>query len=81
MYWALITLTTVGYGDYAPESVVGHVIAGLCAVCGVIVLALPIGIIASSFHTFYNYHNFANKHVRKYGKQLPTSGCFNEENN
>lgn len=71
MYWALITLTTVGYGNYVPDTVAGHVIAGACAVCGVLFLALPIGVIASSFYTFYNYHKYADKHVKRYGKESP----------
>lgn len=69
MYWALITLTTVGYGHYIPETVAGHVIAGICAVCGVVCLALPVGVIASSFHTFYTYQKYARKHVSLYGKE------------
>lgn len=69
MYWALITLTTVGYGNYVPDTAIGHVIAGACAICGVLFLSLPIGVIASSFHTFYNYHKYAEKHVKLYGKQ------------
>ena len=68
MYWALITLTTVGYGHYIPDTSFGHVIAAACGVCGVVCLALPIGIIASSFHTFYNYQKYAQKHVHQYGK-------------
>ena len=44
MYWALITLTTVGYGDYYPETIIGHVLAGACAVCGVVTLAMPISL-------------------------------------
>jgi potassium voltage-gated channel Shaw-related subfamily C protein len=62
MYWALITVTTVGYGDYTPQSVAGHVIAGACASCGVLILALPIGVIASSFYTFYNCNKYGTKH-------------------
>ena len=68
MYWALITLTTVGYGHYIPDTSIGHVIAAACAICGVVCLALPIGIIASSFHTFYNCQKYAQKHVNLYGK-------------
>ncbi|KAH3861097.1 hypothetical protein DPMN_024025 [Dreissena polymorpha] len=63
MYWALITLTTVGYGRYVPTSVLGHVVAGACALCGVLVLALPIGVIASAFYTFYYNHKYASKHL------------------
>ncbi|XP_060579251.1 potassium voltage-gated channel protein Shaw-like [Ruditapes philippinarum] len=62
MYWALITVTTVGYGDYVPVTPAGHVVAIACAVCGVIILALPIGIIASSFYTFYNCHKYCRRH-------------------
>lgn len=64
MYWALITLTTVGYGRYFPRTVFGHMIAGACAICGVIVLALPIGIMASTFYTFYSYNKYAKQHIR-----------------
>ncbi|XP_052777839.1 potassium voltage-gated channel protein Shaw-like [Mya arenaria] len=64
MYWALVTLTTVGYGRYVPYSVLGHIIAAACALCGVLVLALPIGVIASTFYTFYNYHKYAAKHLQ-----------------
>ncbi|XP_053383196.1 potassium voltage-gated channel protein Shaw-like [Mercenaria mercenaria] len=64
MYWALITVTTVGYGDYVPISPVGYVIAGACAVCGILILALPIGIVASSFCTFYNYRKFGRRHFQ-----------------
>ena len=64
MYWALITVTTIGYGDYVPTTTAGHVIAVACAVCGVLILALPIGIIASSFYTFYNYHKYCRRHYQ-----------------
>lgn len=49
MYWAIITLTTVGYGDVTPATPLGRVIAGITAIAGLIMLALPVGIIASAF--------------------------------
>ena len=49
MYWAVITLTTVGYGDITPVSVFGKLIAVFAAIGGVIVVALLTGIVASSF--------------------------------
>ena len=49
MYWAVITLTTVGYGDITPVSVLGKLIAVFAAIGGVIVVALLTGIVASSF--------------------------------
>ena len=49
MWWSIITLTTVGYGDVAPVTNVGRLLAGLIAVMGVALFALPAGILASSF--------------------------------
>ena len=70
MYWALITLTTVGYGDFYPESVLGHVLAGACAVCGVVTLAMPIGVIASSFNSYYSYHKDVSYHLKKHKPKI-----------
>ena len=50
MYWALITLTTVGYGDITPITVAGKLIAVGSAILGVIVVAIITGIVASSFN-------------------------------
>ena len=49
IYWALITLTTVGYGDVTPVTALGKLISVISAMGGVIVVALLTGIIASSF--------------------------------
>ena len=49
MWWSIVTLTTVGYGDVAPITAAGRVIAGVIAVLGVALLAIPTGIMAASF--------------------------------
>jgi len=49
MWWAIVTLTTVGYGDVVPVTPIGKIIAGLTAVMGIVMLALPVGIIATAF--------------------------------
>jgi len=49
MWWALVTLTTVGYGDVVPVTALGKVIAGFVAVIGVCMAALPAGLLASGF--------------------------------
>lgn len=49
MWWAIVTLTTVGYGDVVPVTLAGRIIAGLTMVTGMLMLALPIGIVASAF--------------------------------
>lgn len=54
-WWAIITMTTVGYGDAYPVSIAGYIIAAFCAISGLILLALPIPIIASNFHLYYGF--------------------------
>ena len=50
MWWTIITLTTVGYGDVSPVTVMGKCIAAFTAIFGVIVVALLTGIVANSFN-------------------------------
>ncbi|HVY87013.1 MAG TPA: ion transporter [Caulobacterales bacterium] len=49
LWWAIVTLTTVGYGDVYPETVLGRIAAGLIAVAGIGIVAMPTGILASAF--------------------------------
>ncbi len=49
MWWSIITLTTVGYGDVSPVTPLGKVMAGVIAVLGIGMFALPAGILGSGF--------------------------------
>ncbi|MEO8926754.1 MAG: cyclic nucleotide-gated ion channel [Caulobacteraceae bacterium] len=49
MYWAITTLSTVGYGDEVPLTMLGKLIAGVTMVLGLVLFAMPIGIIAKGF--------------------------------
>ena len=49
MYWATVSLTTVGYGDIYPVSTIGRIIAMVSSVFGVAIVALPSGIITAGY--------------------------------
>ena len=48
-WWAIATLTTVGYGDVTPITPLGRLFGGVVMVCGLCILALPVAIIATGF--------------------------------
>ena len=58
MWWALATLTTVGYGDVVPATDLGRAIGGLVMLFGLGMFALPIGIIASGFASEIHRRDF-----------------------
>jgi voltage-gated potassium channel len=49
MWWAIVTLGTVGYGDVVPMTALGKVIATTAIFLGLVMIALPVGIIANAF--------------------------------
>jgi len=49
VYWAIVTLTTVGYGDIAPVTPLGHFIAALVMIMGYGIIAIPTGIITAEY--------------------------------
>ena len=49
LWWSIITLTTIGYGDTFPVTALGRVFAGLTAIAGVGLVAMPTGILAAAF--------------------------------
>jgi len=48
-YWAIVTVTTVGYGDIAPQTVLGRVVASLLMIVGYGIIAVPTGIVSFEF--------------------------------
>lgn len=49
MWWAIATLTTVGYGDVYPVTGIGRLLASIIAVVGIALFALPAGILGAGF--------------------------------
>lgn len=64
MWWAIVTLTTVGYGDVYPESALGRVAAGLVALAGIGIVAMPTGILASAFAEEFRERHEAQERAR-----------------
>ncbi|WP_321391630.1 cyclic nucleotide-gated ion channel [Emcibacter sp.] len=58
MWWSLTTLTTVGYGDVVPITIVGKLFGGIVMIFGLAMYALPIGIIASGFSNEIHRQDF-----------------------
>ncbi|MBY0565374.1 MAG: ion transporter [Hyphomonadaceae bacterium] len=66
LWWAIVTLTTVGYGDVYPETVLGRIAAGIVAITGIGIVAMPTGILASAFA-----EEFRERHQAKQFKNKP----------
>ena len=56
VYWAIVTLTTVGYGDIAPGTPFGQFVAAIIMIMGYAVIAVPTGIVTAEFANMKNDH-------------------------
>ena len=67
LWWAVVTMTTVGYGDVVPKSTLGKIIGSACAIEGLLMLAMPLAIIATKFNAHYQ----KMKDIQKFNKIFP----------
>ena len=76
MWWAIVTLTTVGYGDIVPVTAMGKVFGGIIGLLGIGMIALPAAILASGFaENVHNRKQAYNRHVER----LLEDGIIDEE--
>ena len=61
IYWAIVTMTTVGYGDISPDTALGQAIAAVVMIIGFSIIAVPTGIVASE--------------IAKAAKKVSTQAC------
>jgi voltage-gated potassium channel len=54
VYWAIVTMTTVGYGDLSPQTVLGKTIASMVMILGYGIIAVPTGIVTAELSSVYS---------------------------
>lgn len=63
LWWSVVTLTTVGYGDMVPVTIIGKVLTGVILLIGVALFALPAGIITAGFLDEMRSHKKTKSHT------------------
>lgn len=78
IWYAIVSATTVGYGDLVPTSDLGRLIGGVLLMTGVIVLALPIAVIGSNFTAEYKRYFAINQQINMQKDRTIQLGVFKE---
>ena len=60
-WWSIVTMSTVGYGDYVPKTPLGKVVGSLCALTGILVISLPFPLIITNFNKFMRFRHSKSK--------------------
>jgi potassium voltage-gated channel Shaw-related subfamily C member 1 len=55
LWWSLITICTIGFGDMVPKTYLGMVVGSFCALMGVLTIALPVPVIVANFSNLYSH--------------------------
>ncbi|XP_007901959.2 potassium voltage-gated channel subfamily C member 2 isoform X2 [Callorhinchus milii] len=69
-WWAVVTMTTLGYGDMYPQTWSGMLVGALCALAGVLTIAMPVPVIVNNFGMYYSLAMAKQKLPRKRKKHI-----------
>lgn len=83
IYWTIVTITTVGYGDITPTTIPGQFLSAFVMIIGYAIIAVPTGIVSAEFvdlrrrvnrfvcpHCSYELHDFDAKFCKSCGGEL-----------
>ncbi|XP_067863861.1 potassium voltage-gated channel subfamily C member 4 [Heptranchias perlo] len=70
-WWAVVTMTTLGYGDMYPQTWSGMLVGALCALAGVLTIAMPVPVIVNNFGMYYSLAMAKQKLPKKRRKHIP----------
>ncbi|KAF3860353.1 hypothetical protein F7725_000608 [Dissostichus mawsoni] len=70
-WWAVVTMTTLGYGDMYPQTWLGMMVGALCALAGVLTIAMPVPVIVNNFGMYYSLAMAKQKLPKKKKKHNP----------
>ncbi|KAM9815150.1 potassium voltage-gated channel subfamily C member 1b isoform X2 [Syngnathus typhle] len=70
-WWAVVTMTTLGYGDMYPQTTSGMLVGALCALAGVLTIAMPVPVIVNNFGMYYSLAMAKQKLPKKKNRHIP----------
>jgi voltage-gated potassium channel len=70
IYWAIVTLTTVGYGDVAPSTVLGQTLASIIMIMGYGIIAVPTGIVTAEMAKTWTDRSISDRKCAKCKKSI-----------
>ena len=76
IYWAVVTMTTVGYGDIAPVTTIGRMLSAVVMLMGYTILAVPTGIVSAQFVHDHGKMTRPKQKCKECGSPLPHHAHF-----